>query len=311
MSVRLRLGVLECLLGRPVRYDGGHQHDRYLTGVLGRWVEWVAVCPEVEIGLGTPRPPVDLVTSGTQCRLVVRSVGEDFTDRMEAWAHRRLSGLWDLDGFVFKQDSPSCGMRRVRVFAEQGGRERRCGVGIFARALMERFPPFPVVEEECLTDPVLRGNLVDRLFAMRRWRDFLAGDPAVADLVAFHSRAKMTLLSHHQRKYRELGRLVADAGSQDPGPLLEEYGSRYAEILGHPANRRRHLNVLQHLAGHLKRELDEGTRAELTGVIGAYGEGRVPLVVPIELLRRHVCQIDSEWAGSQTYLNPYPDDLME
>jgi uncharacterized protein YbgA (DUF1722 family) len=161
-----------------------------------------------------------------------------------------------------------------------------------------------------LNDPVLRENFVERLFAYRRWRDLLASNPGAGDLVGFHAASKMTLLSHHEQKSRELGRRVASAGEVDLGVLLEEYGRGYMDVLRHRATRRRHRNVLQHLAGHLKKVLDAGDRAELAGVIDAYGAGSVPLVVPVTLLRHHFRRHGPAWASEQTYLNPYPDELM-
>jgi len=310
MASRLRLGISECLLGRPVRYDGEHKHDPYLTETLGQWVEWVPVCPEVEAGLGVPRQAMDLVGTATGDRLVVRPTGLDLTERLRVWTEQWLCEVLGLDGFVLKKGSPSCGMRRVRVYPEDGGTARRSGVGVFAQALIERYPLLPVEEEGRLNDPVLRENFVGRLFGLRRWRDFLAGSPSAAGLVEFHAAAKMTLLSHHQQKYRELGRLVAEAGRGELGLMLQEYGFGYAEILRHRTTRRRHLNVLQHLAGHLKRELEEPDRAEVAELITAYGDGSVPLVVPITLLRHHFRRHGGDWARSQTYLNPYPDELM-
>jgi uncharacterized protein YbgA (DUF1722 family)/uncharacterized protein YbbK (DUF523 family) len=307
-EARLRVGISECLLGRPVRHDGGHKHDRYLTDTLGEWVEWVPLCPEVEIGLGTPRPAMRLVASGTGARLVVRKTGEDLTERMTTWAEARLEDLTALDGFVLKKDSPSCGMERVRLYS--GDQPSRTGRGLFAAALLDRYPLLPVEEEGRLNDPVLRENFVERLFAYRRWMEFLATDPGAGDLVAFHAAAKMSLLSHHPQKARALGRLVADAGSGRLTGLLEEYGMSYMDVLRHRATRKRHTDVLQHLLGHLKKLIDGDDRAELVELIESYRLGLVPLVVPVTMLRHHFRRHGTEWVLAQTYLSPYPDELM-
>jgi uncharacterized protein YbgA (DUF1722 family)/uncharacterized protein YbbK (DUF523 family) len=306
----LRIGISECLLGRKVRHDGGHKHDRYLTDTLGQWVEWVATCPEVEIGLPTPRPAMRLVASGTGSRLVVRKTGEDLTERMLTWADRKLDGFADLHGFILKKDSPSCGMERVKRYREDGEMVSKDESGVFAGALMQRYPLLPVEEEGRLNDPVLRENFVERVFAYRRWKDFLATNPKPGDLVAFHAAAKMTLLSHHPQKYRELGRQVSDAGRADFAALLDRYGSAHMDILRHRATRRRHTNVLQHLIGHLKKQLDAEDRAELTGLIETYHRGEVPLIVPITMLKHHFRRHGTEWVLSQTYLDPYPAELM-
>jgi uncharacterized protein YbgA (DUF1722 family)/uncharacterized protein YbbK (DUF523 family) len=273
-------------------------------------VEWVSTCPEVEIGLGTPRPPIRVLASGTGDRLIFRKTGEDLTDRMTGWAAAKLPEFADLDGFVLKKDSPSCGMERVRRYREDGEMISKDGRGIFATALIDGYPLLPVEEDGRLNDPVLRENFIERLFAYRRWKDFLASKPRVGDLVAFHSANKMTLHSHHPQKYRALGAVVAGAGKADLESLLEEYGAAYMDILRHKATRKRHTDVLQHLLGHLKKSLDTEDRAELVELIETYRRGEVPLVVPITMLRHHFRRHGSDWVKSQTYLAPYPDELM-
>jgi uncharacterized protein YbgA (DUF1722 family)/uncharacterized protein YbbK (DUF523 family) len=306
--MKLQIGVSECLLGRKVRHDGGHKHDRFLTDTLSAWVDWVPVCPEVEIGLGTPRPAMRLVAEGTGARLVVRNTGEDLTARMQRWAQQRLPGFAGLHGFVLKKDSPSCGMERVKRYTEDGNLVAKDGSGIFAAALREAYSLLPVEEEGRLNDPVLRENFIERVFAYRRWREFVATDPGPGDLVAFHTANKMTLLSHHPQKYRELGRWVAEAGRRRDA--IEEYGTAYMDVLRHRATRSRHRNVLQHLIGHLKKMLDGDDRQELVEVIESYGSGEVPLVVPLTLLRHHFRRHGTEWVMAQTYLDPYPSELM-
>jgi uncharacterized protein YbgA (DUF1722 family)/uncharacterized protein YbbK (DUF523 family) len=268
------------------------------------------VCPEVEIGLGTPRPPIRIIARGMGDRLVVRATGEDITERMRTWAKRRLEGFADLDGFVLKKDSPSCGMERVRRYREEGEMLAKDGRGTFAAVLIEGYPLLPVEEEGRLNDPSLRENFVERVFAYRRWREFLASDPGPGDLVAFHTANKMTLHSHHPQKYRQMGPLVAGAGKSDLSALLPEYGERYMDVLRHRATRRRHTDVLQHLLGHLKKRVDADDRAELVDLIDAYRRGEVPLIVPITMLRHHFRRHASEWVSGQTYLAPYPDELM-
>lgn len=298
-------------MGRAVRHDGGHKHDKFLTDTLGQWVEWVPICPEVEIGLGTPRPAMRLVASGTGPRLQVRKTGEELTARMETWAAGWLSGAGDLEGFVLKKDSPSCGMERVRLYPkhDEGTAERK-GVGIFAAALSEHVPHLPVEEEGRLNDPTLRERFFDRVFGLRRWRRFRASTPRVADLQAFHAASKMSLLSHQESGYRALGPIVAATRPGNLAAGLARYEEGYLDVFRHTATRRRHTNVLQHLAGHLKKAIEQDDRSELADVIDRYREGLLPLVVPITLLRHHTRRHGSDWLRSQTYLDPYPDELM-
>jgi len=308
---KIRLGVSSCLLGETVRYDGGHKRDAFLTVTLGPFVEWVAVCPEVEIGLGVPRPPIRLVGDPRAPRLVVEKTGEDLTARMERWARRRIAVLnaLGLHGYVLKRGSPSCGLLRVRVYGE-GGSPGRVGRGRFAAALTDALPLLPVEEEGRLTDAGLRESFIERLFAAARWHAFTASGPRARDLVAFHAAHKFAVLAHSPRVYAELGHLVAGAGPRLSAEALATYGTRLAQALAVRATRARHVNVLQHLAGFLKRSLADDERAELGEVIAEYRGGFVPLVVPLTLLKHHVRRFGLADLADQVYLDPHPKELM-
>lgn len=308
-----RIGVSSCLLGEEVRYDGGHKRDRWLTDILGPFVEFVPVCPEVEIGLGTPRPTIRLVDAGGGAvRLVEPAAGTDLSARMERFAERRVAALAraDLDGYVLKKNSPSCGMERVKVWNPEGGPSRRDGTGLFAAALLRRLPSLPVEEEGRLGDARLRENFVERVFAHGRLRRLFAGRWTVGDLVRFHSREKLLLMAHHPASYRTLGRLVAGAKGRPRAEVAREYFGTTMAALARIATVRRHVNVLQHAAGFFKERLDAGDRAELHGVIADFGAGLVPLVVPVTLLRHHVRRHDVPWLEGQHYLEPSPKELM-
>jgi uncharacterized protein YbgA (DUF1722 family)/uncharacterized protein YbbK (DUF523 family) len=308
---RIRLGVSACLLGEAVRYDGGHKRDTFLVEVLGPYVEWVPVCPEVELGLGVPRDSIRLVGRPDAPRLVRERTGEDLSDRMRRYAAARVRELaaLDLDGYVLKRASPSCGLLRVRVYRE-GGAPSADGRGMFATALVERMPALPVEEEGRLCDPVLRENFVERVFATARWRAFLAGRPRPRHLIAFHTAQKFAVLAHNPEAYGRLGRLVAGAGRVLSGDLLDEYGQGLMQALAARATRGRHANVLHHLAGFMKRDLSPGDREELALVIADYRRGLLPLVVPITLLRHHVRRLGILYLADQVYLNPHPKELM-
>lgn len=307
----IRIGISSCLLGQEVRFDGGHKHDTLITETLGRFFQWVPVCPEMEIGLGTPRESLRLVGITESPRLIAPRSGHDHTERMNRWAKGRLDQLQalELHGYILKKDSPSCGMERVRVYGESG-RPQKNGRGLFAAALLERFPLLPVEEEGRLHDLPIRENFVEQVFAYHRWTSFRGGQPRPRDLVAFHMRHKLALLAHDEPTYRRMGRLVARAGSTNMGVLLEAYGELLMTALKARATPRKHANVLYHLAGYLKQGLDPGDRAELRDCIESYRRRLVPLVVPITLLKHHFRRHPVPWVLGQTYLNPYPDELM-
>jgi uncharacterized protein YbgA (DUF1722 family)/uncharacterized protein YbbK (DUF523 family) len=311
-SDRPVVGVSVCLLGEEVRTNGGHCRSRFLTHELGRHVDWFTVCPEVEVGLGVPRPVLRLVGDEDDPRLVVTDTGEDLTARMRVHTQRRLGALDDLavDGWVLKKDSPTCGVFRVKVYDEGGSPSRRSR-GLFAGAVADRFPHLPLEEEGRLNDPPLRENFVLRVFARHRWRRYVELDGSVSGLMQFHAENKFLLLAHAPVAYRELGRLVAGAGRDAFPECLERYGSEFILSFARPASRARHVNVLQHLAGFLKGDLDAEDKLELGRLVASYRAGEVPLVVPLTLLRHLLRRHDaSGWARAQTYLEPYPADLM-
>ena len=308
----LRVGISTCLLGERVRYDGGHKLDHFLAGTLTRFVEWVPVCPEVEMGLGVPRESMRLVGDPEDPRLIAQKSGIDFADRMKAWAHERLNQLAGLDlcGFVFKKDSPSSGLIRVKVYSEHGV-AARTGTGLFPREVMKRFPLLPVEEEGRLNDMPLRENFIERIFAYYRWMEMPKTDPTPGGLVRFHTAHKLTLMAHSPRHYTEMGRLVAKAGTMPLNELSATYGRLFMEGLALLGTRRKHVNVLQHLIGYLKRDLSSEDKKELLGLIEDYRQELVPLIVPMTLLKHHLRRNEvPEWVWQQVYLHPYPKELM-
>jgi len=306
----IRLGISTCLLGEPVRYDGGHKRDRFITDTLGQYVEFVPVCPETECGLGVPRESMRLQGDPASPRLVTSRTGVDHTDRMVAWAERRLKALEqeDLCGFIFKSDSPSSGMERVRVYSDKGMPERK-GVGIFARMFMEHFPLLPVEEEGRLHDPKLRENFIESIFTLKRWRDLLKEHPTRGKLVAFHTEHKLLILSHSPRHSQLMGKLVAGAKQIPPGKLYREYEALFVAALMVKTTVKKNTNVLQHMMGYFKKELSPDEKQELIEVIDGYHEGLAPLIVPITLLRHYVRKYDQPYLKEQVYLNPHPVEL--
>jgi uncharacterized protein YbgA (DUF1722 family)/uncharacterized protein YbbK (DUF523 family) len=307
----IRIGISSCLLGKKVRYDGGHKRDDFLVDTFGGYVTWVPVCPEVEIGLGTPRDVIRLVGSPKHPTMLVPRTGVDLTAKMRGYAERRVGALAadGLCGYVLKKDSPSCGMERVKVYDGQGS-PSRTGVGLFARALLDRLPNLPVEEEGRLQDPALRENFVERVFAYRRLRTLFSGRWSVGALVEFHTRHKFLLLSHSPSAYSALGRIVAGANGAPRGELAQRYESGFMAALKKPATRGLHTNVLQHLAGYFKKSLNAESKAELDAEIQDYRMGHVPLLVPITLIRHYVRLFKVEYLAGQVYLDPHPKELM-
>jgi uncharacterized protein YbgA (DUF1722 family)/uncharacterized protein YbbK (DUF523 family) len=308
----IRIGISSCLLGEEVRYDGGHQRDSYLTEVLGRHVTWVSVCPEMEVGMGVPREPIRLVGDAAAPRLLGVDSGADHTDRMNAFARRRVQDLArrGLSGYVLKRGSPSCGLERVKLYRDEHAAPERDGVGLFARVLRETLPLLPVEEEGRLVEAQRRDGFITRVFAYRRLSALRAMPPRPGDVVAFHRAHKYLLLAHSPASYARLGRLVA---TRPPGPgpaWLDHYGEAFMRAIETEATPRKHVNVLQHIAGFFKGRLPAAEKRELRALIDDYAAGRAPLVAPITLINHHAVRLDVSYLREQIYLHPHPKELM-
>lgn len=310
MSEKIRLGISSCLLGNKVRYDGQHKLDHFLVDTLGEYVEWVPVCPEVECGLSVPREAMRLVGDPEHPRLVTIKTRIDYTERMQKWAAQRIRELdkENLCGFVFKSRSPSSGMKNVKVYNDDG-MPGHTGVGLFAKAFMDRFPLLPVEDEGRLNDAVLRENFIERIFVFQRWKRFRAEDASIKGLILFHTRHKLLVMAHSPKHYSALGKLVADTKSMPKNALFDEYSWQLFEGLAMLATNRKHTNVLQHMMGYFKKQLTTDEKAELGDVITSYHSGIVPLIVPITLINHYVRKYDEPYLGQQVYLNPHPSEL--
>ena len=307
----IRLGISSCLLGNEVRFDGGHKKDEFLTRQFSRYVEWVPMCPEMEIGLGVPRESLRLVAMNEQIRLVAPRSGLDHTEKMQRWTRALTSSLVEsgICGFVLKKDSPSCGLDRVRVYHDKGLLHRK-GQGLFASGLADRFPGLPMEEEGRLNDPRLRENFVSQVFAYRRWLDLLQDGLTRARIQRFHAQHKFLLLAHEQVGSRELGNLL---GRSDRTLSLDQLGrayfTKFSQVMRRTPTRRNHMNVLQHLTGYFSPRLSVGDRTELTEILHAYHQDRLPLIVPVTLIRHYVRKLEVEYLQDQFYLDPHPDEL--
>jgi uncharacterized protein YbgA (DUF1722 family)/uncharacterized protein YbbK (DUF523 family) len=306
----IRIGISACLLGHEVRFDRGHKRDAFLSDTFGRFVSWVPVCPEVECGLGTPRESMRLVDRGSGIRLVTVRSNVDMTARLAEYAEERVARLAqeDLCGYVLKKDSPSCGLERVKVY-DANAVPSRTGRGLFAARLLDRMPDLPIEEEGRLSDPRLRENFIQRVFAYRRLRSLFGAGWTTGALVRFHAAHKLMLMAHSPAAYLEMGRLVARAASMQPADVERAYRHAFMSALTVVASRGRHANALQHMAGYLKDRLDRESRAELATAIADYRAGLVPLVAPMTLLRHHIRRHEVSYLLGQHYVEPHPKEL--
>lgn len=302
---RIRLGISSCLLGERVRFDGNHKQDQYITGTLADVFDFVPVCPEVGIGLGVPRPTIHLIGTAQAPRAVgVKDPELDVTDKLIRYGQRMAGRLDDISGYLFKSRSPSCGMERVKLHAGQGGGKQ--AVGLYAREILRAHPLLPAEEEGRLSDPLLRDNFLERVFTYHRWQQLTARRLTPKALVDFHTRHKLAILAHGNEHYRLLGQMIAVVGDRPLRPLADAYALQLMQALRRRATPRRHTDVLLHLMGYLKRQLNAADKRELLELIHAYRQGHAPRIAPITLLKHHFRRHPNDYIAGQTYLNPDP-----
>lgn len=311
MSDSIIIGISACLLGSAVRFDGGHKRCEFAVAQLAPYVQFEPVCPEMAIGLPTPRPALRLNKSQQQTRLCHSNDRNiDVTEQMQQFSERRVAELQHLCGYIVCAKSPSCGMERVKVYEENDSGARKSGIGLFTAELLRQLPWLPVEEDGRLNDPLLRENFVERVFALYElnmlWRKGLTR----GGLIAFHSRYKLSLLAHSQPEYRELGRFVADIEKWDSLEAFAiEYRQRLMTLLQHKATRRNHTNVLMHVQGYFRRQLNAAQRQELAQLIDRYRQGLQPLLAPITLLKHYMAEYPDSYLAQQRYFEPYPEAL--
>lgn len=307
--LRPAIAVSACLLGRPVRHDASHRRDRFVTDRLAGLLDLIPVCPELEAGLGVPRPTIHLRRINGTLRLTdARDAAIDHTAAMTRvaahWA-RRLDGR--ISGYVVQQKSPSCGLERVAVADATGQRVDRSGTGWFAQEFIRRCPLVPIEESGRLNDPRLRENFLERVYALDRWLRLDAAD--VGGFIEFHSRHKLMLMARGSDAYTRLGRIVAGVRPGDLARRRTAYIAQFMHTLARRVSRGQHCNVLQHAMGHFKRRLSAADKSELLDLLRAYRQCEVPLAAPMVMLRHHLRNHPDPWLGQQHYLSPYPDGL--
>jgi len=307
MEERIRMGVSACLLGQQVRYDGGHKHDRYITDILGEYLEFVPVCPEVEAGFPIPRETFRLVGDPENPRLVTSRSNLDHTERMLAWAEKRVRELEkeDLCGFIFKKDSPNSGLMRVKVYNDKGMAEKN-GVGLFARAFTRHFPLVPVEEEGRLNDAKLRETFIEQIFTLKRWRKMRTKGRSMKNLVDFHTRHKLLVLSHSPAHAKRMGKLVAEGKQMPIGEVYAQYEGLLIETLRMKTTVKKNMNVLEHILGYFKEQLSADEKQEVLEIFDRYRREFLPLIVPVTLLNHYVRKYDQPYLKQQVYLNPHP-----
>jgi uncharacterized protein YbgA (DUF1722 family)/uncharacterized protein YbbK (DUF523 family) len=309
-TMKIKVGISSCLLGQEVRYDGTHKHLRLATDSLSRYFEFTPICPEVGIGMSVPRKPIRLVGNVDKPQAVaVHDETLDYTDELVQFGKEKAAELTDLCGYIFMKNSPSCGVFRVKVYQDNGYPAQTPGRGLYAREIIDAYPLLPVAESGRLCDPLLRENFVTRVFAYANWQKVKQAGLTAKNIIDFHARYKYCLMAHSPAEYVELGRMLAQAGKEEPEVLGERYFEALMGVLSKLASRKTHTNVLMHLQGYLKKKITASEKQELSDIIERYRTAELPLIVPITLLKHHFNNHPDSYIAQQAYLQPYPDAL--
>lgn len=312
MTEKISVGISACLLGAAVRFDGGHKRLAFAVDALTPWIVFEPVCPEIGIGLPVPRPALRLVKDTLGDITLRYSNGREgnLTREMQDFSRQQISHFEHLCGYIVCAKSPTCGMERVRIYEEGSNNNRKEGRGLYTIELMKRFPWLPVEEDGRLHDPDLRENFIARICALHELNQLRLEGITRSGMVAFHSRYKLLLLAHSQPMYRELGPFVAQIHEwQDIEAFFVEYRQRLMNILIHPTTRRNHTNVLMHIQGYFRKQLNSRQREELSQLIERYRKGTQPLLAPVTLLKHYLSEYPDAWLAQQRYFDPYPEAL--
>lgn len=304
------LGVSACLMGQTVRFDKGHKQNHYIMDELSHHMDFMSMCPELEAGFGVPRPTMQLREQNRETRLVFSKHPDvDVTDTLMSYSKKKIRKLSHLDGFVFKKDSPSCGVFRVPVVVHSNGMRERVGTGLFAQAFQQEYPLIPLEEEGRLNDAALRENFFERVYAYRRWKEIDADEKSVQALIEFHARHKFMLMARGSQYYQELGRIVSGTSRKDLLEKRQRYIHRFMEIMKLLSKPGRQVNVLQHIMGYLKKSLSADDKQELLTIFESYRNRQTPLITPVTLLTHHLRIYPQSYIVNQHYLNPFPKQL--
>lgn len=310
---KITVGVSQCLLGERVRYDGQHKHDRYITGTLGQFFDWVPICPEVECGLPIPREAMRLIgeSKDQPPKLMTRKTKKDITPMMVEWAEQRLDQLVNenICGYIFKSRSPSSGMTGVKIYSADG-MPKWTGPGIFAGMLQKRMPSLPVIDEGRLHDPGLRENFIEHVFVYHRWMKMNEETVTAKALQKFHADHKYLLMSRSPKNLTALGRLAATSFSKDGTKIVADYFELLTATMRLHATAKKHVNVLTHLVGYFKKDLTSEEKQELLEVLDDFKNGLLPLLVPITLIQHYVRKYHKDYLEQQWYIKPHPLELM-
>ena len=311
ISTKPQIGVSACLASQAVRYDGSFITNQFIKNECSAFFDIHTVCPEVEAGMGVPRQVIQLRDFDGETKLVYSKNPEtEITGFMRDFSDKRIKRLPALDGYIFKKDSPSCGVYKVPVKNDKSGMRKRNGVGIFAQAFKDQFPLVPTEDEGRLHDKGIRENFLERIYAHYRWRQIHASENPLKAFRDYHKNYKLILMAKDNGASKHLGRLVAKVNRDNFSEISEQYISLFMQAMSKIPSQGHHVNVMMHILGYLKDHLNKKDKAELLEWFEIYREKRVARITPMMLLQHHFNRHENDYIADQYYFSPFPGKLM-
>lgn len=302
------LAVSGCLLGHKVRFDKGHKRDSFIMDELSKHAEYISFCPE-DMAFGSPRPSIRVVEKGGENLIISNKTGEDLTQTLYESSQKDLENISShkLSGIILKAKSPSCGFGSAKVYLENGFASGKDD-GMFAKMCREAYPLLPIEEEGRLCDAWLRENFIMQLFAYDEFENFKL-NATLGQLVDFHRTHKFLLQSKDESLYRQLGKIVGNHEQKPFEQILAEYENLYKRAIATKSSAGKTRNVLEHMAGFLKKYLSKEEKALLHEQIDDSHAKIIPVIVPLSTLKIYATKYEVSYLLEQKFLDPYPKEL--
>lgn len=303
--------ISRCINFEATRYNGGIVKDEFALK-LGEFVEYKTICPEVDIGLSIPRDPLIVLKKGEEFKFIQKKTNLDLTEKIISYSEKVLNSLKDIDGFLLKSKSPSCGYSGTNIYFEKDGKRYSYkGKGIFARKVEEKFLHLPVEDEGRLHDPEIRFHFLVRLFSFFELKNLLKNLKEIKELLEFHQNYKYLLMAYSQSCLKKLGQTLAGYNKKNLKKIKENYKENFYKAFSRKINPKSNVNVLLHIYGYFKDKLKEKEKKHFLNLIEKYKREKIPLILIIEILKNFVLRFENDYLLDQKYLNPFPEELYQ
>jgi len=309
-TARPKLYISKCIETCACRYDGQKVNSEFVSKLM-KFCDVVAECPETAIGLGTPRKPVRIISYDSKMNslhLVQPETGADFTNKMNAWANAYLKNLGEVDGFVLKSKSPSSGFKDVKIFGKNGMMLTKKGAGFFGGKVPEYYPGIPVEDEARLLNSDIRDHFLKSIFSIAAFREAEKGGK-ISALIKYHSDNKLLFMSYNQVLMRKMGRLLSGRGDKQYAELCAEYKAYLLSVLSSMPKVSNTVNTMMHAFGYFKTRISAAEKTFFLLMLEKYQKGKIIPALPLNILKLFAVRYDEEYLLSQTFFEPYPEEL--